>query len=277
MMAGLLQDQDSDHTNQKISDKAHWDKVVGSVKLPRIYSREQFNIHRFDRLFSNVLSKDAKTLFEVGCGSSAWLPYFKRYYGFTVAGLDYSEVGCEIAKRNLEYFDRKVGEDIYCADVTALNGHEFGRRDIVFSYGLIEHFDDPVAIVKEMERLVADNGQIVTIVPNLHGFYGLVSRLFLPKIYAMHKVIDPAQLERAHLQSGFRTEYCGYYGTFYLHVIPWVNNERGFMKVSILKRTFMKAIDLLARTSEWLLNWFKVSHESAAWSPYIVYIGRRQG
>ncbi len=274
-MTDLFRDQNSDCANSKLSDKAHWDKVVGGIKLPRIYSREQFNIRRFDRLLSNVLSISAKTLFEVGCGSSAWLPYFKNYYGFTVAGLDYSELGCEIAKRNLEYFDRKFGEDIYCADVTALNGHEFGRYDVVFSYGLIEHFDDPATIVKEMKQLVAENGQIVTVVPNLHGFYGVVSRLLLPKIYAMHKIIDPTQLERTHLQSGFRTEYCGYYGTFYLHVIPWVNTERGFMKVSIIKRTFMKTIDLLGRVSEWLLDWFNVSHESAAWSPYVVYIGRR--
>src|SRR5437660_12881004 len=40
-------------------------------------------------------------LLEVGCGSSEWLPYLSKQFGFRVSGLDYSEKGCALASEIL--------------------------------------------------------------------------------------------------------------------------------------------------------------------------------
>lgn len=47
------------------------------------------------------------------------------------------------------------------------------------------------------------------------------------------------------------------------------------MRVRILKRIFMKAIDLAGQVFERCLTLLNVSHESEIWSPYVIYIGRK--
>lgn len=263
--------------NNTLSQKSHWDRVVGNAKLPRIYSRDLYNVRKFDHLFKSFIDGDAKTFFEVGCGSSGWLPYFKKYYGMTVSGLDYSEVGCWIADKNLDYFDRRAEEMIHRADITKIKKAEFGYHDIVFSYGLIEHFDDPLPIVREMGKLATDQGQIITVVPNMAGFYGMVSRWITPRIYAMHKVMDPDHLERVHKESGFDTQFCGYYGTFYLEAIPWMNAEPEWLNHRLVKPLYLKAVALTARIIETVLSWFGVSRETVLFSPYVIFIGQKRG
>jgi 2-polyprenyl-3-methyl-5-hydroxy-6-metoxy-1,4-benzoquinol methylase len=263
------------HDKHALSPKLHWDKVVGGVKLPRIYESQQFNIRHFDLLFKKFFHRDAKKFFEAGCGSSAWLPYIKKYYGLSVSGLDYSEIGCEIADNNLEYFDRKSDECIFCADVTSLNEGEFGFYDIVFSYGLIEHFEFPDEIVFSLKKLVAHEGQIVTIVPNLQGLNGFISRIFMPKIFAMHKVISDTYLRQVHEVNGFRTEFCGYVGVFYPYVIPWSNSEISIMKLPIMRKIFLKIIDSLSRLIIFTIDKLSIKMSAKFFAPYVVYIGHR--
>lgn len=266
----LLQEQEG-----ALSPKSHWDKVVGGVQLPRIYDRNQFNIRLFDELFKQFLDSRAKTFFEVGCGSSAWLSYFKKYYGLSVSGLDYSEIGCDIARVNLEYFGRTSAEKVYCADVTCISDGQFGVHDVVFTYGLIEHFEAPQTIIAAINKLVTDKGQIITVVPNLEGLNGFLSRVFMPDIYSMHKIINSSSLQRLHELNGFKTEYCGEFGVFYPYVIPWANSELLFMKIDITKKLFLKLVDVISKASLFIVDKFSVRKNTKFFSPYVVYVGRR--
>lgn len=258
-----------------LSDQSYWDSVIESTVLPRIYDQGEYNVSRFDALFRSYIDEGAKTFFEIGCGASAWLPYFKQYYSFNVSGLDYSEPGCLLAERNLDYFGRTPTEVIYCKDIAVINDGECGIHDIVFSYGVVEHFDDPVAVLRQARKLVPTGGQIVTIVPNLIGWYGSVSKVLLPTIFAMHKAIDPKMLEQVHEQAGFRSEFCGYFGTFYLEAIPWTSVEVPFLRRKIIRRIFLTCIAHLARWIKTGLRLAKVTNETERWSPYVVFIGRK--
>src|SRR5437588_8131675 len=69
------------------------------------------------------------SILEVGCGNSIWLPYVGRKTGVPVAGLDYSEAGCELARQQLAA--EGVAGKIFCADLFQTDPIEVGRYDFV--------------------------------------------------------------------------------------------------------------------------------------------------
>src|SRR3982751_593399 len=83
--------------------KEFWDAAWAARHVPAQIEALQHGanryVHRrfdgfFRRLFSGV-ETDQSRLLEIGCARSLWLPYFAREFGFEVAGIDYSEIGCE--------------------------------------------------------------------------------------------------------------------------------------------------------------------------------------
>ena len=111
-------------TNQ--TDKAgeeYWSKEWSNFKIPdhNAITRKnsgnylQWNYHElFSRTFEGIETKRIKIL-EIGCGNSAWLPYFNKYWGMEVSGLDYSDEGCRKSKSILE--NAGVVGDIRLADM----------------------------------------------------------------------------------------------------------------------------------------------------------------
>lgn len=259
---------------KRLSKKKYWDSVLTSVDLPRIYSRTSEPTRRFDLLFKEYLAQGQIDFIEVGCGSSAWLPYFQKYFGFNVHGIDYSLEGCFLAKENMKYFGKFDSSNIKCLDIFDVENIK-EKYDIVFTYGLIEHFSDQKEIITKLSYLLKEGGQIITIVPNLNGFNGIVTRRFLPDIYAIHQVIDLEKLTSDHTFNGFNTEFAGYYGTFYLEVMPWVRIKAPFGN-TLIKKVFLKFINLVNRLSLYGLKLFSFKCETKAFSPYLVYIGKKK-
>lgn len=258
-----------------LTEQSYWDDVVENTVLPRIYNNREYNVSRFDALFRTYMSRDANTFFEVGCGASGWLPYFKQHYRLSVSGLDYSDIGCKIAERNLEYFGRELNEVIYCKDLMLISEGECGFHDIIFSYGVLEHFEDPLLVLTQLGKLLNSQGQIITVVPNLVGWYGPVLRRLFPKIFEMHKTIDSKMLLDLHDQAGYQKEFCGYFGTFYLEAIPWTSVEGYFFRAKIIRRIFLACIANLARWITAGLRMANITIETERWSPYVVFIGRK--
>ena len=90
--------------------KAYWDQRWKDGPLPKAVNPRQRGlnnyVHRkFHEYFTSIFSSfdtKGKKLLEVGCARSAWLPYFANEFGFEVWGVDYSESGCEQARRILQ-------------------------------------------------------------------------------------------------------------------------------------------------------------------------------
>ena len=62
--------------------------------------------------------------------------------------------------------------------------------DVVASYGFIEHFDEPVDVVRKHMELLKPGGLLVLTVPNLNPttWYGRLVRRFNPAVYQMHNI-----------------------------------------------------------------------------------------
>jgi 2-polyprenyl-3-methyl-5-hydroxy-6-metoxy-1,4-benzoquinol methylase len=261
--------------NVKLSDKGYWDDVLADQKLPRINSKSNYNYKiTMDFVHDALMKKSYKTFFEVGCGSSGWLPYFAQRYGYLVSGIDYSEVGCKIAEKNLELLNIK-NDGIICQDIFDPNCTRGHAYDVIFSYGVIEHFEKPQDIVKIFKSFTNQNGTIITLVPNLNGLNGWLTRYFMKDVYDMHRVITREQLKQYHEGNSLENYNTNYAGTFSLGVIPWPTSNRGVLKQGfILRKFFLKAIFGFNLVFTSIL---KILPElpTRYFSPYIICIARK--
>lgn len=122
---------------------------------------------------------------EVGCAPGKTLAWVARVLGARVAGVDYSARGVAIS-RNL-FRSLGVDGDLRCEDIFATT-FEPGSFDVVFSAGVIEHFDDPREIVRSHVRLARPGGKAIITIPHYGGLYGHLQRHFDPANLALHNL-----------------------------------------------------------------------------------------
>jgi SAM-dependent methyltransferase len=152
---------------------------------------------------------------EIGGGGSRVLPYLGLKFGFEVSGTDFSLSGCRLLHANLALVG--IPGSVVCEDLlrSSLRGESF---DLVYSSGLIEHFEDTVAVVEEHLRLLKRGGRLVLIVPNLLGLQGKLIEKWAPPLWRVHKVLSPADLAGVLASLGLAEIRTGYLGSFFIHV-----------------------------------------------------------
>jgi len=144
-----------------------WDKHYRVYK-PTILGRIMYSSHR--RVLGKVMNeelelpKDAKLL-DVGCGRGSTLTSF-RSWGFNNSiGIDLADSGLEKCQEN----GFVLGKDVFKIDATT-TPYDSESFDIVFSEGMLEHYEDFSPFVEEMCRL--SNDYIILIQPNHFSLYG---------------------------------------------------------------------------------------------------------
>ncbi|HHT9107470.1 MAG TPA: class I SAM-dependent methyltransferase [Candidatus Wunengus sp. YC63] len=259
---------------QKLSTKEHWDSIFKHVKLPRINSPDIYGYFITMQFIDEVLKDEKKkTFLEIGCGASGWLPYFARKYSVRVSGLDYAEEGCRLAEENLKILGIRYGE-IICTDFFAWKSIK--KYDIIFSYGVLEHFENPETFIELCHAHLNDDGIIISLVPNLNGIIGTVSNYVVPEIYRMHKVISKDDLKAMHEEQGFKNIKTDYAGIFSLSVIPWEKSKLCFFKENSLRRFLcLKIISLTSLLLSTIFKRIRQQMTSRCFSPYLITVMRK--
>jgi 2-polyprenyl-3-methyl-5-hydroxy-6-metoxy-1,4-benzoquinol methylase len=196
--------------------KSYWDEVWAPGPLPEpvnprlqgLASHTERVYHRyFVQAFCGMETQDRRLL-EIGCARSRLLPYFAKEFGFAVTGLDYSELGCAQAREILERAD--VSGEIVHADAFDPPGNMLQSFDVVFSMGVVEHFQDTGACLASFGRFMKPGGMIITTIPNIAGSVGWLTRIMCRSIYDVHVPLDRKALFRGHLQAGLLVDCCTY-------------------------------------------------------------------
>lgn len=94
------------------------------------------------------------TSLEVGCGS-ARLSTFVGAEGYRAVGLDYCVEAAALAQTS--FARAGVRGDVAMGDALRLPFRD-GSIDVVLSTGLLEHFEDPAPVVREMVRVLRPGG-----------------------------------------------------------------------------------------------------------------------
>lgn len=109
------------------------------------------------------MGKDARVL-DVGCGNGVISRHLGRL-GFNVTGVDVSDKTIEIA-RSLTHdlpnvtFMRKSAEELVASGI---------KYDAVICSEVLEHLNNPGALLEVLYASLADNGKLIVTVPNGNG------------------------------------------------------------------------------------------------------------
>lgn len=255
---------------------SYWNSLWSDAKKhravgdrPLSYSQKQL-ASAFDKAFGNILDPGSgKRLIEIGCGDSAWLPYFAQH--FAVSGLDYSPVGCERASALAAA--RGIDAQIICADLFSPPDSMLEAFDAVVSIGVIEHFEDTADVLRAIGRFVKPSGVIVTIIPNLTGMMGRIQKVLNRTVYDIHVPLDARALTEAHRAAGLSLIDCDYLMSFSLMVLNARNAQAGFVGRILGKMLFFSF--LAASNLVWAVERFLGPFpRTQRWSPLLIAVAR---
>lgn len=171
-------------TAREKTDLEYWERIWTVDPRRALPSRFDAGNCNLQRLLRRHVVAGMRYL-EIGCAPGRLLAWVALRLGARVAGLDYSPAGIEAAGRILASLG--IVADLRCEDVFAST---FGPNsfDVVASFGLIEHFDDPRPVVEKHVELLRAGGTALIAIPHYGGIYGRLQRYFNPENLAIHNL-----------------------------------------------------------------------------------------
>ena len=196
-----------DSNASPLTDESYWTALWDGQQHKVRHLRQAYVANRqLAQLFQRTLANfKHPTLIELGCADSLWLPYLAKNYEAECYGIDFSELGCRLAQRNLALAG--VEGTVLCEDIFTYTQTHTAEFDFVYSMGLIEHFTSPQAVLAEMSNLLKPGGTMLTTTPNLRGMYTPIARIASP-----NRVISPTTLAKLLQNAGFHVIEFGYTG-----------------------------------------------------------------
>lgn len=266
-----------------VQDKAgknFWDDLWGGMDIPSAVNPQLpgagnlFN-RRLDALYHQIfagIDTKQKTFLELGCAMSVWLPYFAKEFGFRVTGLDYSEIGCEQERQVLQ--KAEVQGEIICADFFNPPAELTEQFDYVYSSGVAEHFIPTERCLAAFASFLKPGGTMITIVPNLTGTVGWLTKACNRPVYDIHVLLENDDLQRAHEKAGLTVDFCRYF----LSTGFGVANVSGLDQSSTATKIKKHLIKNLERLS--VLIWMIENNSfplpaTKIFSPYVVCVARK--
>lgn len=210
-----------------------------------------------------------RRVLEVGAGNSAVLCYLARMHPEgDFHGMDYAPGGCAMLQARARREGVVVGA--HQADMFAPSADQVGAYDVVFSLGLLEHFTDLAAATRAKAAFVRPGGTMVTVIPNMAGVLGRLTRRFNPQVYALHVPHNVRSLVQGHLAADLTVERCGYLGSTNFGVLSSCfkgPQDRGWVTYKWLAR--------FTTATWWLESRTLPLPTSSALSPYLFVISRK--
>ncbi len=198
------------------TDIPHWENAWSRPPRMRLPSSLNVATRNLQRILK-VHVKPGMKFLEIGCAPGKILVWVAKSLRADVSGLDYSERGLGHARRLFQALN--VEGDLRCEDLfeTTFAPEYF---DMVFSAGVIEHFEDPREIIRRHVLLLKRGGTALITVPNFGGVYGKLQNRWDPERLSTHNtsIMFPPALEKlapSDLVTGVHAYYAG-------RLSPWL-------------------------------------------------------
>jgi 2-polyprenyl-3-methyl-5-hydroxy-6-metoxy-1,4-benzoquinol methylase len=257
---------------ESLADRSYWDSYWSQVELPVEMTRSPANSATnnaiLDVLERYVEPRPEMKVLEVGGAPGQFLAWMARRFGCRCAMLDYSATGCEKARRNFEALgiDLVVHErDLFEDDLNPV-----GEFDVVYSLGLIEHFEQFGTAIERHAALARPGGLVIIGCPNLRGVNRLLMRLARPTALATHNLtsMDLDRWEFAAVSSGMGTVFAGPVAGFDPRMFTAVERS------GLVARAFRAGMWITDRILRWL---WPVRRLNSRWfSGYLIAVYRKR-
>jgi SAM-dependent methyltransferase len=158
---------------RNLADESFWENdYLGHTELPCRPDPAM----AFERVLAEALAAHAPVgagddVLEIGCAPGKWLLFYAERFGARPAGIEYTEFGVSLTRRNLA--EAGIDGAVVHGDFFTV---EPRAADLVLSLGFIEHFEDPEAAFTRHLAFLRPGGTLVIGVPNFRGVLGAVQR-----------------------------------------------------------------------------------------------------
>lgn len=194
----------------------------------------------------SVLGRGERLL-DVGCGNGALLDLAGSRFK-TVHGCDLSETALGEAKRQ--------GVLSVCADLNrGTLPYKDRSFDCVTCLELIEHVLDPLRLLRELHRILRDNGQLVLTTPNIRYFRNVLALIGHGRF--PHTTTDTFVWGGGHLHYFTRKDLKHLLGVAGFSDWQFIVNREQFRRSR--KRRLLAAVIGIERFGEWICGGITVS------------------
>ena len=195
---------------------------------------------------------NSSRIIEFGGANSLFLLALTKWENADVSAVDYSETGVEKLRSLFEANNCSI--NAVCADMFAWNPGENGY-DLVLHWGLLEHFTDPVPVLRVCQSALAPAGKVVFSMPNMEAWGSTLWRRWSPENWALHIYHSDNVVENACASAGLQLIKKFYWGRPMLQRTLW--ERTGFLPktVSIIQRSINlvnKIVPIYQYGSRWM-------------------------
>lgn len=268
---------------REIKDKAgkqFWDGVWNETVIPKAANPhlpgiKNLFVRRMDKFFRGIFEGTetiGKSFLELGCGTSIWLPYFAKEFGFKVTGIDYSEIGCGQERQILQKAD--VEGEIICADFFNPPSSLLGTFDYVYSGGVVEHFLPTEDCISAFAAFLKPGGTMITTIPNLTGTIGWLVKVINRPVYDTHVLLDVDSLRAAHEKVGLQVSVSRYFLSTGFSMVNVFGLDQSLLSTKIKKHIIrsLGRLSVLCLAAE---NKITRMPETKMFSPYMVCVAHK--
>ena len=176
-----------------------------------------YPFRRFDRrLRAYIDGRGYETFLDMGSGQGLWLIYAVKRLKLKAFGVDYSSAACKLASANLARAD--VEGTVVQGDF--LDGLEIEPVDVIYLGGVIEHYPDPVEILRIALNYLKPGGTLVNRVPTSLGLNRFYWRILYPDRLATLKSVSLENLRTWYADISLEQIQAFYNGSFCLSMFP---------------------------------------------------------
>lgn len=106
-----------------------------------------------------LISTEAKSVIEVGCGEAALGEALKQRQRCRVVGIEIDQEAAAVARKRIDA--------VYCGDAEHIVSILDETFDCIVASEIVEHVEDPWSLLAEMRRLAKPGAQLILSVPNV--------------------------------------------------------------------------------------------------------------
>lgn len=208
-------------SDRELTDAEYWDAVwrehaPGKLRAWHPYFGRRGRFLRMVR--ERVGDLGGARVLEVGAGGTNYrLLALHKWMGARVTAVDYSEVGLDVLRR---LFDHNGGE-VTCVLGDFLRIDPPPAHDVVVHWGVLEHFEDPVPMLRACRAALTPGGRLLFSMPNLEAWAARWWARFSPDNWSKHILHPEARLRAACEQAGFAWETSFYFGHPAVQMAAW--------------------------------------------------------
>lgn len=223
------------------------DPKPSALFLKKYYSKFSLNIFEKNTITLNdskrtlkLLDKyrdDKRTLLDIGCGNGTFMLEAKRHSWVTV--------GIDTSSTLVNYITQNTDLLVYKSSISAYTSGD--KYDLITMNQVIEHFADPISVIRKCKKLLNQSGLLYISTPNIDSYVAKIRKIEFDYIMPPEHLsyFNKASLANLLMGEHFKILYMGSwsYPVDLVGLVKFVIGKRKKLarsKISMPNRNYIK-------------------------------------